>query len=397
MTAGPTVRVLTIEDRPASVALSQEAFGAFPAGAIPTDWPPPGMHIVGAFEDQALLGKVVGREYLSWFGGAEVPTWGLAGVAVTAEHRGRGLLTGLVEATFAEARSRGAALSTLFLTSAGIYRRFGFELVGGYGNLEVPTATLGTLAPADGIRLRRATAADGPAIHDVYTAWASAQNGPLTRTGPSFPDGPGVVVDSHSGVTLALDPDDTVVGFVSWQRGSGYDARAQIRVNDLVGLTPDATRALLRVLGSFASVTGTVRIRTSRPDAVDLALPGMPPEVAGAQHYMLRVLDLPSALEPRHFAPMLNGHVDLRVEGDGFGDLDGGWRITLEVGTARCERVSDAAGPVLTVRGLSLLYAGVGSLANLRLAGLASGGDPDRDADLDAVFAGPAFHIRDYF
>ena len=112
---------------------------------------------------------------------------------------------------------------------------------------------------------------------------------------------------------------------------------------------------------------------------------------------MLRVLDLPAAVEPRHFAPMLNGHVDLRVEGDGFGDLDGGWRITLGAGTARCERVSDAAGPVLTVRGLSLLYAGVGSLANLRLAGLASGGDPDRDADLDAVFAGPAFHIRDYF
>jgi hypothetical protein len=109
------------------------------------------------------------------------------------------------------------------------------------------------------------------------------------------------------------------------------------------------------------------------------------------------VHDLPAAVEPRRFAPMLSGHVDLRVEGDGFGDLDGGWRITLEVGTARCERASDAAGPVLSVRGLSLLYAGVGSMANLRLAGLASGGDAARDADLDAAFAGPAFHIRDYF
>ena len=44
-----------------------------------------------------------------------------------------------------------------------------------------------------------------------------------------------------------------------------------------------------------------------------------------------------------------------------------------------------------------MLYAGVMRVSQLRMAGLATGGDPARDADLDAVFVGPGFHVRDYF
>ena len=38
-----------------------------------------------------------------------------------------------------------------------------------------------------GVRTRRATPADFDAVREVYDAWAAAQNGPLTRRGPSFP------------------------------------------------------------------------------------------------------------------------------------------------------------------------------------------------------------------
>jgi hypothetical protein len=112
---------------------------------------------------------------------------------------------------------------------------------------------------------------------------------------------------------------------------------------------------------------------------------------------MLRVLDLPDAVEPRRFPPLLDGTLQLAVAGDTFGDLDGGWRITVAEGAARCERVADVAGPVLTVGGLSALYAGALGMADLRLAGLAHGGDPTYDADLDALFVGPGVHIRDFF
>ena len=206
-------------------------------------------------------------------------------------------------------------MSTLYFTAAGIYRSIGYELVGGFDKVQLPTASLAAVRPADGIRLRRAVPGDGAAIQAVYTAWASRQNGPLTRTGPNFPDGADRITEHYTGVTLALDADDRVVGYVSWQRGSGYDASARIEVGDLLATTPDATRALLRMLGTFASVTGSVVLRLSRPDPVDLALPGLPPLAVESHPYMLRVLDLPAAVEPRRYPPALDTSVGFTVTG----------------------------------------------------------------------------------
>ena len=97
------------------------------------------------------------------------------------------------------------AVSTLYFTAAGIYRSVGYELVGGFDKVQLPTASLAAVRPADGIRLRRAVPGDGAAIQAVYTAWASRQNGPLTRTGPNFPDGADRITEHYTGVTLALD------------------------------------------------------------------------------------------------------------------------------------------------------------------------------------------------
>jgi predicted acetyltransferase len=395
----PLIRALVTADRDAATALAEEAFGSWPGGVpdAPPTWPPDGIHAVGTFDGDDLLAKLNGRDYHSWFGGTEIPTWGIAGVAVAAEHRGRGLLRDLFAATFTEARSRGMAVSTLFLTAARIYRSLGYELVGDYLKIELPTASLAGVKPAEGIRLRRAGSRDGAAVQAVYAEWASRQNGPLTRTGPNFPDGADRITEHYSGVTLAVDSDDRVVGYASWNRGSGYDASARIDVGDLIGLTADATRSLLRMLGTFASVTGAVVLRTSRPDLVDLTLPGVVPPPSESRPYMLRLLDLPGAVEPRHYPPALDLTSSFTVTGDAFGDLDGGWRLTVADGTARCERAPDADGPTLTVGGLSSLYAGVMRVSQLRMAGLATGGDPARDADLDALFVGPGFHIRDYF
>ena len=46
----------------------------------------------GAFEDDLLVARLIDREYHSFFGGVPVPTCGVAGVTVAAEHRGQGIL-----------------------------------------------------------------------------------------------------------------------------------------------------------------------------------------------------------------------------------------------------------------------------------------------------------------
>jgi len=377
------VRKLDVPDLSAAWALGTEAFGQWPTGTplppTPTG-PVPGLHRWGAFDDDRLVTEVAANEYHSWWRGRQVATCGISSVAVAAEHRGAGLLVRVLGAVLAEAVERGEVLSTLYPTANGIYRGLGYELITSYDTVEVPTAELGRIRMPDGVRTRRATVADQPAMKAVYAAWAAAQNGPLTRTGLRFHASDAELHDRSTGTTLALDDAGAVTGFVSWSRGEGYGHDAVLTVRDLLATDAASYRALWHVVGSFASVTGTVRLTTSGDDPARLVLPSMTWHVVKRNPYMLRVLDLPGA-----------------VAGDRLGVLDGGYRLTLSSQPARCELVAVGGGvPTLTPQGLALLLSGAQSCANLRLLSHLSG-PAEHDDVLEQAFGGRQVHVRDYF
>ncbi|CAA9377269.1 enhanced intracellular survival protein Eis [uncultured Nocardioides sp.] len=391
-------RLLTADDLPQTSALGAEAFGDRPAGVPapdPATYPLPGRRSWGTFDDDGvLLAKVMGREYHSWFHGVEVATNGIAGVAVRAEARGRGLLDDLFRVVLDDGlRERGEVVSTLFPTAPGIYRRFGYELITSYDAVEVATTALTTVRPGEGVTLRRAAAEDFDAVRRVYDAWAGAHNGPLTRRGPSFVSTAQEFVDAFTGVTLACDADGTVLGYCSWTRGEGYDEKATVEVADLLASTPDALRALLRVLGSFATVTGHVRFLTSGLDAARLLLPSHAWPVTGGHAYMLRVHDVVGACtglalpdgEPVRFS----------VAGDLLERMDGTYELTG--GASTCRRTDPSSeAPVFAPRGLALAYAGAASCATIRTAGLLTG-PATYDARIDALLGSREQHVRDYF
>lgn len=393
-------RPLTVDDFEESLRLGLEAFGDLPAGTPPPTaegYPRPGRYGWGTFEDGELVARVVGNEFRSWFHGVEVPTCGVAGVTVVAERRGHGLLRALFTAMLEEAATtRGEVISTLFPTAPGIYRRLGYEVVGSYDTVAVPTALLAGVAAPAGVTTRRARLEDVPAVRATYDAWAAVQGGPLTRRTAAFPATDEELLADFTGITLAEDGSGRPVGYAMWNRGRGYGAEAAIDVDDLVALTPDGARALWRVLGSFGSVTGSVRVRTSGSDTTRLVLPFLEWDVVERHPYMLRVHDVASALSALPLAG--EGAVDFRVEGDVLGTMDGGYRLRVGDGRATCERTEVADdSAVLTPQGIALLYAGDQSCGNLRLAGHLRGGAPAGDALLDALLGGRQLHIRDYF
>ncbi|WP_309648260.1 GNAT family N-acetyltransferase [Nocardioides sp.] len=394
-----TTRRLTRDDFEQSMALSREAFGDLPPGATPPSpesFPRPGYHAFGTFDGDQLVARVVTREYHSWFGGGTVPTGGIAGVAVTAERRGEKLLDELFRVVLADGlRERGEVVSTLFCTAPGIYRKFGYELLCSYDEVEVPSATLARIRPPVGVRTRRATPADIDAVHEVYDTWAAAQNGPLTRRGPSFPADAKTFIDAFTGVTLAVDEAGDVVGFASWQRGQGYGDSSSLEVSDLLALSGDAYRALWSVLGSFGSVVGQVRVRTSGHDVARLALPSAHWAVKAREPYMLRVHDVPGAFAARDWP--VDGDVSFSVSGDHVGTTNGSWQLVIDQGKATCTPTTAADAPVLTPGGLALAWAGAQTCANLRMAGHLSDGTPEAEAALDRVFTPRPIHIRDYF
>jgi predicted acetyltransferase len=158
----------------------------------------------------------------------------------------------------------------------------------------------------------------------------------------------------------------------------------------------DASRLLLRTLGSFASVAPTTRIRTSSFDWLRYLLPSGRWQVVTARPYMLRLLDPAVAFGLRRYPRLLEADVVFGIADEFLTDLDGSWRLSVAGGSARCERTDDAPGPVFTGRGLAASYAGSQGTANLRMSGLLSGDDADDDT-WDALLGGRQVHIRDYF
>jgi predicted acetyltransferase len=393
-----TTRPLGPDDAEAYRRAGWEAFGvpSDPVAAAARPAYAPGMRAWGTFDGDRLVARIVDREYDSWFGGARVPTSGIAGVTVVAEDRGRGLLDGLFEALLRNARERGVAISTLFPTAPRIYRRFGYEVVGQFDTVELATADLAAVRETGDLHARRALPADLDAVRGVYDAWAVAQNGPLTRRGPSFPATAEEVLASYTGITLAVDGQDRVHGYASWRRGPGYGEHTALRVADLVATREDARSTLLRTLGSFASVAPVTRLDTSGDDPVRYLLPSAGWHAVESEPYMLRLLDPGAAFGLRTWPAGLVLDTVFELADEHLHDLDGSWRLSVRDGSATCERTDAPAGPRFTGRGLALSYAGAQGSANLRMAGLLSG-DDTHDGLWDAALGGRQVHVRDYF
>jgi predicted acetyltransferase len=395
------VRELTGEDGPASWELGRLAFGG--PRQQPAGWagPDPARLAWGAFDRSGrLVAKAVDRRQEHWFGGRLVPASGVAGVVVAADLRGRGVIRQVIAPLLAAARARGAVISTLFDSTPVPYRRLGWEEVGALTWRTLPTLALARIRPPAHIRLRPAVVADVPAVLELYRTVARVGSGLMDRSGPAFDTTPETVLAAFDGITLAHGSDGTLQGYASWDRGTGRDAAARLSVYDLIGLTAEATTALLGMLAGWASVVHTLELRLPDPDPAFL-LSSFVASSAGAQvrsrqPWMLRLIDAPAAIAARGWPPLLDGAVDVLLDDEVCPWNSGPHRLVLSAGSGRLE--PGGSGSVrLSMRGFALLYAGVGGPALLRRAGLLDGGDANTDAFLQAAAAGPAPALLDYF
>jgi predicted acetyltransferase len=392
-----SIRRLEPADAEAARPLGMEAFGV-PSSppTTPATIAQPGMIWFGAFEGDTLVAQLIDREYDSFFGGVPVPTCGVAGVTVAAEHRGRGVLTPLFTSLLRNAMQRGALISTLFSSALRVYRKFGYEMIAQSVMVEVPSTVLAAVPRPETMETRRAAAADFDGIRAVYNSWASEQNGPLSRRGVSFTATAEDFISSFTGVTVAVDTAGVICGFVSWNRGQGFGEGGSIGVADLLATCADAYRALLSVIGSFTSITAWVKIDTSGDDLGRLFLPSTPWKVIESHPYMLTILDVAESLNRRKYPLGMTATLHFAVQGNFLAENDGAYELTVSAGQAKCSD-ADQANRTLTPQGLALLYAGTQSCANLRMAGHLTGGDITEDLDWDALFGGRQRHIRDRF
>lgn len=380
------LRELGPGDEQARHDLSRLAFGGDPNGVLRD--PPPG-DAFGAFDDAGrLVAQVVALPYEQYWGGRPVPMAGVAGVAVHPGARSQGLVRQLMGALVGRARERGQLVSALYPTAPRIYRRLDWEVVGSLDTTRLPLQALG-VPVTHGWRTRTAGPDDVTAVAQVYDAVAADGSGMLARTGPSFPAGAAGVLE-HDVVTLAEDPDGQVVGYASYGRGLGYRGGAALRMGELLSLQGEGALALLRSLASWDSVVDAVLWRGPTDDLA-LRLPGRVPPPESVQPWMLRVLDPAAAVAARGFPSGLALGASFALAGDD-GRLSG-WHLEVADGRGVLDAAPADGLPVLSTRGLALLYAGVGNQGRLLREGLL-----DRPApELSLAFSGPPPVLLDYF
>lgn len=299
-----------------------------------------------------LDGEVVSALVLyplhAWVRGTRVPVTGIGSVAVSPEHRRRGVGEALVRAALREMRQRGDVLSMLYAFRGDFYRRFGWGLVETPHLMSAPPDLLP--ASDEARRVRRLRIPDRPLVQELYDRWAAARGHFALARRPEWwerrlwgYDGEWVVYERQRG---------RIEGYLHLEVDAGDGPwKLVVTVNECVALTPEAQRGLVgylhglrdqavevvmstpadspwpATLGDAANLRGELKLGVTRS--------------TGHLGYgaMLRVVDVKGALEALPVSPHARGEVAIEVRDGVLTMNERVWRVTARDGalTVRAE------------------------------------------------------------
>jgi predicted acetyltransferase len=382
------------EEKSAAADLLAQAFGLGHADSL--GWIQRAGEVGGALwvlrEEGAVAATVLLVPMGQWFGGQRVRTTGIAGVGVAPERRGRGTATRLMREVLREARSQGSPLATLYPATQPLYRRVGFENAG--ARFEIRTQAANLELGERSLSLRPIQESDQDAIHACYGRHAQQQQGWLERgryiwhlvRNPRNETAYGYLVEGAGGV-------EGYLYLVRRRQAHGLDL--DIALTDFVALTPAAGRRLLSFLGDHRSLVRDVLWHGGPSDPLLLLLREQTYQVKQLFHWMVRVLDVPSALASRGYPVGVSGALHLEVADELFPENHGRFVLEVDGSGARVRRGGDGLLR-LDVRALAPLYSGLYTPAALRALGRLEADDASVRLAM-TLFSGPPPAMPDMF
>jgi predicted acetyltransferase len=248
------------------------------------------------------------------------------------------------------------------------------------------------------VRLRPGGAADLERIRPCYARFAAAQNGQVDRS-EGWWRRQAALWDERS-VFVAEGPGGALGGYLVYRQLDGewsaLGGPFRIAVYELAALTRDASLALWRLLGSWASQVTQIVYRGPAEDPLLLLLPEQELSVLAEIRWLTRVLDARAAVAARGFAPGIAVEVPLELRDPLLEGNQGRFTLSVRDGSGRLEP-GGRGGPTLAIGAFSSLYTGWASAEMLRRGGKLEGGSDAQLAQLGAAFAGPAPWMVDEF
>jgi predicted acetyltransferase len=348
----------------------------------------------GAFVDGELVAMLKTYTFGHYFGGRVVPALGIGGVSVAAHARGGRVAETLMMETLREFHERGVPISTLYPATVPLYRRCGYEYA---GYRIVYRARLDALPREAGLAVEPWDEEDLDDVVACYRTWAATQNGVVDRPEWFWRDRVLRAGEDEAVYRYCVREDGRVTGYTIYSQEKhgdlpwGFD----LATRDFVWTTPASGRALIGLAGRHRSTGVDLLWTGGAGDALSLLLPEQDANHDFSFRQMIRMLDVPTALEARGYPPELEAAVELQVSDDAFGWNDAGWRISCTGGTAK---VSSAPGAMARVDAaiLGSIFTGMVSATAARVAGRLRASD-EEVAILEAMFAGPPPYINDWF
>lgn len=338
-----------------------------------------------------------------YFGGNRVAMTGIAGVAVTPEHRGGGLAQELMRQVLAELHAGGIALSTLYASTQSLYRKVGYEQAGIRANCKLDLRRLtarrdapsGESHPAEsGAQWRELTDADQPAVAECYQTFARRENGLLDR-GDYIWGRVRVFRDKvQTGFGLWSATSAKLLAYLFLHQERGQYGHFALSLQDLAFRDAPAGRELMKFLTSFAT-TGTELTFASGASHPLLMLADLHiAEQTSAELWMTRIVHLPNALTARGYPAAATAQT-LELALDVYDAVlpgnSGRWLLRVGSAGTTCTKL-DSPTPTIptigcTIGGLVPVYSGWHTARQAAAAGLVWGDDRGL-ATADAVFAG---------
>ena len=390
---GIEIRPLREDEREQIYALQSQAFNV-PVNRMREMPAWPADVARGAVADGELVAMLRTHQIGHYFGGRAVPGLGIGGVSVAAHARGKRVAETMMLETLREFRATHP-ISMLYPATVPLYRRCGYEYAGYRIQYRAPLDALPRASGGPAVVPWTPDELDG--IEACYRAWASTTAGAVDRPAGWWRDR---VLHASKDQTLyryCVREEGAVTGYVIYnQEKSGSAAWSfDLECRDLVWLTPAAGTALLAFAGRHRSTGDNLLWAGGATDALANLLPEQDLEHHFSFRQMLRLVDVAAAFEARGFPPPLEAAVELQVADPAFGWNDAGWRIEVSGGTAKVAQAPGARARV-DVGTLGALFAGMLSARDARRLGKLEADDDDV-ATLDAMLAGPAPFVNDWF
>lgn len=345
---------------------------------------------------ERVVGGYTVQEMGQWFGGVSIPLGAVRCVGIAPDMRGQGASTAMLTSMLHELHQKGLPLAALYPSTMAVYRKVGFEQAGTCFGYVWPTQEMPLTRSSVTLRdVSSPTSDDLEAMVSMYREWACRQHGLLDRSEWFWQQR---LFSSRRGGLRGYILSDAGrdVGYVLYtQRFERNCVDGEFHIRDMVYLTEDAMRALLTFFGQQRSTIQRIHWCGPASDMLLASLPNPHLDYSENWRWLLRLIDVVSAIEQRRFFGGLSLSVELAIRDELLAHNDGSFVLKVSEGRATMKRGGSGLVKV-GVRALASMYSGFRPAKALRLAGMLEGPD-EQIAALDALFAGPEPWMPDMF